>query len=58
MYVEGRSRREAARRFGIDPRTVVKMLAYIFRDPEISSATAAPDDESTGAAWVMSSQAL
>jgi hypothetical protein len=27
-YVEGRSRREAARRFGIDPRTVAKMLAF------------------------------
>ena len=25
VYVEGMSRREAARRFGIDPRTVVKM---------------------------------
>jgi transposase len=28
VYVEGRSRREAARRFGIDPRTVAKMLAF------------------------------
>ena len=28
MYVEGLSRREAARRFGIDPRTVAKMLAF------------------------------
>src|SRR5713101_1403439 len=28
MYVEGMSRREAARRFGIDPRTVAKMLAF------------------------------
>jgi transposase len=27
-YVEGLSRREAARRFGIDPRTVAKMLAF------------------------------
>jgi hypothetical protein len=27
VYVEGMSRREAARRFGIDPRTVAKMLA-------------------------------
>ena len=27
LYMEGLSRREAARRFGIDPRTVVKMLA-------------------------------
>jgi transposase len=26
--VEGMSRREAARRFGIDPRTVAKMLAF------------------------------
>jgi hypothetical protein len=25
VYVEGMSRREAARRFGIDPRTVAKM---------------------------------
>ena len=28
VYVEGVSRREAARRFGIDPRTVAKMLAF------------------------------
>ena len=28
VYVEGMSRREAARRFGIDPRTVAKMLAF------------------------------
>src|ERR1700730_1202720 len=28
VYVEGLSRREVARRFGIDPRTVVKMLAF------------------------------
>jgi hypothetical protein len=28
VYVEGLSRREAARRFGIDPRTVPKMLAF------------------------------
>ena len=28
VYVEGISRREAARRFGIDPRTVAKMLAF------------------------------
>jgi transposase len=28
VYVEGLSRREAARRFGIDPRTVAKMLAF------------------------------
>ena len=27
-YVEGLSRREAARRFGIDLRTVAKMLAF------------------------------
>ncbi len=27
VYLEGMSRREAARRFGIDPRTVAKMLA-------------------------------
>src|SRR6266481_7292475 len=28
VYVEGLSRREAVRRFGIDPRTVAKMLAF------------------------------
>src|SRR5450631_1631387 len=28
VYVEGLSRREAARRFGIDPRTVARMLAF------------------------------
>jgi len=28
VYVEGMSRREAARRFGIDPRTVAKMPAF------------------------------
>src|SRR6202050_2211218 len=28
VYVEGRSRGEGARRFGIDPRTVAKMLAF------------------------------
>src|SRR5271170_4682170 len=28
VYVEGLSRREAARRFGIDPRTVAKLLAF------------------------------
>src|SRR5271155_5275949 len=28
VYVEGLSRREAAGRFGIDPRTVAKMLAF------------------------------
>ena len=28
VYVEGNSQREAARRFGIDPRTVAKMLAF------------------------------
>ena len=28
VYVEGMSRRGAARRFGIDPRTVAKMLAF------------------------------
>src|SRR3974377_2422222 len=28
VFVEGISRREAARRFGIDPRTVAKMLAF------------------------------
>ena len=28
VYVEGLSRREAARQFGIDPRTVAKMLAF------------------------------
>jgi transcriptional regulator with XRE-family HTH domain len=28
LYVEGLSRREAARRYGIDPRTVAKMLAF------------------------------
>src|SRR6202011_3837582 len=28
VYVEGMSRREAARRFGLDPRTVAKMLAF------------------------------
>jgi hypothetical protein len=28
VYVEGLSRREAARRFGIDPRTVAKMLVF------------------------------
>jgi hypothetical protein len=35
-----------------------RVVDYIFRDPEISSATNAADDESTEAAWVMSSQAL
>jgi hypothetical protein len=29
VYVEGLSRRELARRFGIDPRTVAKMLAFL-----------------------------
>jgi len=28
VFVEGLSRREAARRLGIDPRTVAKMLAF------------------------------
>ena len=28
VYVEALSRRETARRFGIDPRTVAKMLAF------------------------------
>src|SRR3981081_3997091 len=28
VYVEGLSRREAARRFGIDPRTVAKMVGF------------------------------
>ena len=28
VQIEGLSRREAARRFGIDPRTVSKMLAF------------------------------
>ena len=28
VYVKGLSRREAAQRFGIDPRTVAKMLAF------------------------------
>ena len=28
VFVEGLSRREVARRFGIDPRTVAKMLAF------------------------------
>src|ERR1700737_1736356 len=28
VYVEGMSRREAARRFGLDPRTGAKMLAF------------------------------
>jgi len=28
VFVEGLSRREAARRFGIDPRTVAKMLSF------------------------------
>jgi transposase len=29
VFVEGLSRREAARRFGLDPRTVAKMLALL-----------------------------
>jgi hypothetical protein len=28
VQIEGLSRREAARQFGIDPRTVAKMLAF------------------------------
>jgi DNA-binding transcriptional regulator LsrR (DeoR family) len=28
VQIEGVSRREAARRYGIDPRTVAKMLAF------------------------------
>ncbi len=28
VQIEGLSRREAARRFGIDPRTVAKMLVF------------------------------
>ena len=28
VYVEGMSRREAARRFGVDPQPVAKMLAF------------------------------
>ena len=28
VQIEGMSQREAARRFGIDPRTVAKMLAF------------------------------
>src|SRR5262245_3109772 len=28
VFIEGISQREAARRFGIDPRTVAKMLAF------------------------------
>jgi hypothetical protein len=28
LQIEGLSRREAARQFGIDPRTVAKMLAF------------------------------
>lgn len=33
VYVEGISQREAARRFGIDPRTVAKMLAFSTDSP-------------------------
>jgi DNA-binding transcriptional regulator LsrR (DeoR family) len=28
VWIEGLSRREAARRFGIDPRTVAKMMKF------------------------------
>ena len=28
VYVQGMSRREAGRRFGVDPRTVAKMLSF------------------------------
>jgi hypothetical protein len=34
VYVEGLSRREAALRFGIDPRTAAKMLAFAVEPPE------------------------
>ena len=43
VYVEGMSRREAARRFGIDPRTVAKMLA-------LSVAAGIPAEPATRAA--------
>ncbi len=39
VQIEGLSRREAARRFGIDPRTVAKML--VFSVPHVSPPTAA-----------------
>ena len=39
VQIEGLSRREAGRRFGIDPRTVAKMMA--FSVPRISAEQAA-----------------
>jgi hypothetical protein len=46
VYVEGLSRREAARRFGIDPRTVAKMLAFSV-PPGIGGADGRP-----GPSWI------
>jgi transposase len=37
VCIEGISRREAARRFGIEPRTVEEMLAFAGRGPLLSS---------------------
>ena len=47
VQIEGVSQREAARRFGIDPRTVAKMLAFSvppgYRpEPAVSATEAGP----------------
>ena len=44
VQIEGMSQREAARRFGIDPRTVAKMLAFSV-PPRISAEPAAGASE-------------
>ena len=44
VQIEGMSQREAARRFGIDPRTVAKMLAF-FGAPRIPAEPTAGASE-------------
>jgi hypothetical protein len=41
VQIEGVSRREATRRFGIDPRTVAKMLAFSVPAEPAAGATEA-----------------
>ena len=43
VQIEGLSRREAARRYGIDPRTVAKMLAFsVPAEPAAGASEARP----------------
>ena len=47
VQIEGISRREAARRFGIDPRTVAKMLSFSV-PPGIGGAS-----RRSGLSWIL-----